>query len=69
MINRNSPRPASTRASVASDSTDNSPETREAWLKQGTIAMGMSIDQFDRFLREEIVKWAKVVKASGAKVD
>jgi tripartite-type tricarboxylate transporter receptor subunit TctC len=47
----------------------NSPETKEAWLKQGTIAMGMSIDQFDKFLREEIVKWAKVVKDSGAKAD
>jgi hypothetical protein len=29
----------------------------------------MSIDQFDKFLREEIVKWANVVKVSGAKVD
>jgi len=47
----------------------NSPETKETWAKQGTIAMGMSIDQFDKFLREEIVKWAKVVKVSGAKVD
>jgi len=47
----------------------NAPETKEAWLKQGTIAMGMSIEQFDKFLREEIVKWAKVVKVSGAKAD
>src|SRR5262245_25063265 len=47
----------------------NAPETREAWLKQGTIPMGMSIDQFDKFLRAEIVKWAKVVKDSGAKAD
>jgi hypothetical protein len=31
--------------------------------------MGMSVDQFDKFLRDEIVKWAKVVKASGAKID
>jgi hypothetical protein len=29
----------------------------------------MSIEQFDKFLRDEIVKWAKVVKLSGAKVD
>jgi hypothetical protein len=29
----------------------------------------MSVDQFDKFLRDEIVKWAKVVKASGAKID
>jgi tripartite-type tricarboxylate transporter receptor subunit TctC len=44
-------------------------ETKAAWLKQGTIAMGMSIEQFDRFLRDEIVKWRKIVRASGAKVD
>jgi hypothetical protein len=31
--------------------------------------MGMSIDQFDKFLREEIVKWRKVVQVSGAKAD
>jgi tripartite-type tricarboxylate transporter receptor subunit TctC len=46
-----------------------SPEVKENWLKQGTLTMGMSIAQFDRFLREEIVKWAKVVKVSGAKAD
>jgi hypothetical protein len=42
---------------------------KESWLKQGTLTMGMSIEQFDKFLREEIVKWAKVVKMSGAKAD
>jgi tripartite-type tricarboxylate transporter receptor subunit TctC len=47
----------------------NSAEVKEAWLKQGAIPMGMSIDEFDRFLRAEIVKWAKVVKASGARAD
>ena len=46
-----------------------SAEVREAWGKQGTTTMGMSIAQFDKFLRDEIVKWAKVVKLSGAKVD
>ncbi len=47
----------------------NSQEVKDAWLKQGTIAMGMSIDRFDKFLREEIVKWRKVVQVSGAKAD
>ena len=45
------------------------PEVKEAWLKQGAVPLGMTVDQFDRFLRDEIVKWAKVVKVSGAKVD
>ena len=47
----------------------NSADVRETWLKQGTITMGMSIEQFDKFLREEIVKWGKIVKVSGAKLD
>jgi len=44
-------------------------EVSEIWAKQGAVPMGMTLDQFDRFLREDIVKWAKVVKLSGAKVD
>ncbi|HEX6690214.1 MAG TPA: tripartite tricarboxylate transporter substrate binding protein [Burkholderiales bacterium] len=63
------PRPVLERLNAEVNKVINSPETKEAWLKQGTIAMGMSVDQFDKFLREEIVKWAKVVKASGAKAD
>jgi tripartite-type tricarboxylate transporter receptor subunit TctC len=47
------------------DATD----VKEAWTKQGAAPMGMTLDQFDKFLREEIVKWANVVKASGARVD
>jgi len=45
------------------------PEVKENWMKQGAVPMSMTLDQFDRFLRDEIVKWAKVVKISGAKVD
>ena len=63
------PRPVLERLNAEVNRIINSPETREAWLKQGTIAMGMSIEQFDKFLRDEIVKWARVVKVSGAKAD
>ena len=63
------PRPVLERINTEVNKIINSPETKETWAKQGTIAMGMSIDQFDKFLREEIVKWAKVVKVSGATVD
>jgi tripartite-type tricarboxylate transporter receptor subunit TctC len=45
------------------------PDVKEAWAKQGALPMAMKIDEFDRFLRAEIVKWADVVKRSGAKVD
>jgi len=42
---------------------------KQTWGKQGAVPMGMTVDQFDKFMREDIVKWARVVKLSGAKVD
>jgi tripartite-type tricarboxylate transporter receptor subunit TctC len=42
---------------------------KAAWDKQGAVAMSMSPDEFGRFMREDIEKWARVVKISGAKAD
>ncbi len=44
-------------------------EVSSAWSKQGAVPMGMTVDQFDKFMRDDIVKWARIVKLSGAKVD
>jgi len=63
------PRPILEKLNTEINKILNSAEVKETWLKQGTITMGMSIEQFDKFLREEIVKWGKVVKISGAKLD
>jgi tripartite-type tricarboxylate transporter receptor subunit TctC len=63
------PRPILERLNAEINKVLNSAEVRDNWGKQGTMTMGMSIEQFDKFLREEIVKWAKVVKISGAKAD
>ena len=63
------PRPVLERLNGEVNRIVNAPDVKEAWAKQGAFPMGMSIEQFDKFLREEIVKWAKAVKASGAKAD
>jgi tripartite-type tricarboxylate transporter receptor subunit TctC len=46
-----------------------SAEVKAAWEKQGAVGMSMTPEQFDRYLREDIEKWARVVKISGAKPD
>ncbi len=46
-----------------------SQEVRENWTKDGAVPIGMSLEQFDKFLRDDIAKWAGVVKATGMKVD
>jgi tripartite-type tricarboxylate transporter receptor subunit TctC len=43
------------------------PDVKEAWAKQGAVPMRMSPADFDKYLRADIEKWAKVVKVSGAK--
>jgi tripartite-type tricarboxylate transporter receptor subunit TctC len=63
------PRPILERINLEVNRIVNAPDVKGAWSKQGAVPMGMTLEQFDKFLREDIVKWAKVVKVSGAKVD
>ena len=44
-------------------------ELRRAWAAQGTTAMTMGVDEFTRYMNDDIAKWAGVVKAAGIKVD
>jgi len=45
------------------------PETKSEWAKQGAIGMTMTPDEFGRYVADDIVKWEKVIRVSGAKVD
>ncbi len=45
------------------------PDVKEAWAKQGAVPMHMTPAEFGKFIEQDIQKWAKVVKISGAKVD
>jgi tripartite-type tricarboxylate transporter receptor subunit TctC len=44
-----------------------SAEVKRAWAAQGATPMTMGVDEFTRYLNDDIAKWAKVVKFSGAK--
>jgi len=45
------------------------PDVKDAWAKQGAVPMIMSAAEFDKYLRADIEKWAKVVQASGIKAN
>ena len=45
------------------------PEVRRTWAAQGTTAMTMGVDEFTRYTADDITKWARVVKISGAKAE
>ena len=45
------------------------PETRERFLSLGAEPAGTSAAEFGAFFRNEVAKWGKVVKESGARVE
>jgi tripartite-type tricarboxylate transporter receptor subunit TctC len=45
------------------------PAVRSDWAKQGATAMMMNPDEFARYVNDDIVKWERIVKISGAKPD
>jgi tripartite-type tricarboxylate transporter receptor subunit TctC len=45
------------------------PDVKADWAKQGAVAMTMTPDEFGKFLVEDIAKWERIVKISGAKPD
>jgi tripartite-type tricarboxylate transporter receptor subunit TctC len=47
----------------------NLPDMKERFAQQGAIPAPGSPDDFAAWIRAEIAKWGKVIKASGARVD
>ena len=44
-------------------------DVRDDWAKQGAVPMTMSPQEFAKYLEQDIVKWERIVKLSGAKPD
>ena len=45
------------------------PEVKQIWLKQGAVPMLMKPDVFEKYARDDIAKWARVIKTANIKVD
>ena len=47
----------------------NRPDVRAEWAKQGAVSMAMVPEEFARYTADDIAKWERIVKISGAKPD
>lgn len=45
------------------------PEIKKQWAEKGAVSLSMSPLEFQTYLERDVVKWAKIVKLSGAKAD
>jgi tripartite-type tricarboxylate transporter receptor subunit TctC len=63
------PEPIVTRLNAEINKIVNSPDVKTAWAKQGAVPLTMSASAFTKYVADDVVKWATVVKVSGAKAD
>jgi tripartite-type tricarboxylate transporter receptor subunit TctC len=56
------PKPIIDKLNAAVNDIVKRPDTIKLWSQQGVVPMSMSAAEFDKFLRDDIVKWAEVVK-------
>lgn len=41
----------------------------QLWAKQGAVPLVMNAEVFDKYARDDIAKWARVIKTAGIKAD
>ena len=56
------PKPIIDKLNAAVNSAIKRPDVVKLWTGQGAVAMAMTPEEFDKFLRGDIMKWADVVK-------
>jgi tripartite-type tricarboxylate transporter receptor subunit TctC len=56
------PKPIVEKLNAAVNAFVKRPDIVKLWAQQGALPMSMSPEEFDKFLRGDIVKWAEVVK-------
>jgi len=45
------------------------PDVKSLWLKQGAVSMVMTPEVFEKYTRDDITKWATVIKSANIKAD
>jgi tripartite-type tricarboxylate transporter receptor subunit TctC len=61
------PKPIIDKLNAAVNVAIKRPDIVKLWTEQGAVAMSMTPEEFDKFLRGDIVKWSEVVKKFGDK--
>jgi tripartite-type tricarboxylate transporter receptor subunit TctC len=62
MAPKDTPKPIIDKLNAAVTAAVKRPEIVKLWAEQGAVPMSMTPEEFDKFLRGDIVKWAEVVK-------
>jgi tripartite-type tricarboxylate transporter receptor subunit TctC len=62
MAPKATPKPVIDKLNAAVNAMVKQPDIIKLWKDQGAVPMSMTPEEFDKYLRSDIVKWANVVK-------
>lgn len=69
MAPRGTPKAVVDRLNEAVSKIASQPEVKQLWVKQGAVPLVMTPEVFDKYMRDDIAKWSRVIKTAGIKVD
>jgi tripartite-type tricarboxylate transporter receptor subunit TctC len=69
MAPKGTPKPIVDQLNAAVSKIVGQAEIKQLWSKQGAVPMVMTPEAFDKYARDDIEKWARVIKTANIKVD
>jgi tripartite-type tricarboxylate transporter receptor subunit TctC len=69
MAPKGTPRPVIDRLNEAVSKIAGQPDVKQAWAKQGATPMVMTPAVFDKYIQDDVAKWARVIKSANIKAE
>jgi tripartite-type tricarboxylate transporter receptor subunit TctC len=69
MAPKGTPQPIVNRLNEAVSKIVAQPDVQQAWARQGAVPLVMNPQVFDKYVRDDIQKWSKVIKEAHIKAD
>jgi tripartite-type tricarboxylate transporter receptor subunit TctC len=66
---KGTPLPIVSRLNAEITKITSQPDVKAEWAKQGAVAMTMTPEAFGKYMSDDVVKWQRIVKISGAQPD
>ncbi len=69
MAPRGTPKAVVDRLNEAVSRIASQPDVKQLWARQGAVPLVMTPEVFDKYARDDISKWSRVIQSAGIKVD
>ena len=69
MAPRGTPKDIVDKLNAAVSKIASQPDVKQLWTKQGATPMVMTPEVFDKYMRDDIAKWARVIKTANIKAE